>query len=153
MRWFDQQFDSIISQCHAVQHRCNIIEHENTELRQENCALREKIAKPKLEASSGEPTREETQTLWLPIDELPVSVRTYNCLRNANIRTLGDIISSDVGELRKAKNFGKKSLNELRSALLDLGFRIRFDNEEIAPAKPKCSYINGRRLVVDDQTG
>jgi DNA-directed RNA polymerase subunit alpha len=51
------------------------------------------------------------------IDELELSVRSYNCLKNANIRTIGELVSRTEQEMLKTKNFGRKSLQEIKEIL------------------------------------
>jgi DNA-directed RNA polymerase subunit alpha len=62
-----------------------------------------------------------------PVEELELSVRSSNCLRNANIRTIGDLTKKTEDEITKTRNFGKKSLQEIRDKLqargLDLGMK------------------------------
>ncbi len=62
------------------------------------------------------------------IDELELSVRSYNCLKNAGIETVGDLVQRTEAELLKTKNFGRKSLNEIKELLADmklsLGMRL-----------------------------
>jgi DNA-directed RNA polymerase subunit alpha len=62
------------------------------------------------------------------IDELELSVRSYNCLKNAGIETVGDLVQKTEAELLKTKNFGRKSLNEIKELLADmklsLGMRL-----------------------------
>lgn len=53
------------------------------------------------------------KVLLTPVDELELSVRSHNCLRAANIRTIADLVSKDEAELLKFRNFGRKSLAEL----------------------------------------
>jgi DNA-directed RNA polymerase subunit alpha len=53
------------------------------------------------------------KALLTPVDELELSVRSHNCLRAANIRTIADLVSKDEAELLKFRNFGRKSLAEL----------------------------------------
>lgn len=62
-----------------------------------------------------EVSKEPTQSYYLQhiIEELDLSVRTYNCLRRANVRTFQDIKQKDLSSLYKVKNLGKKSLREL----------------------------------------
>jgi len=67
------------------------------------------------------------QILDTPVEELELSVRSSNCLRNANIRTIGDLTRKTEEEITKTRNFGKKSLQEIRDKLkargLDLGMK------------------------------
>jgi DNA-directed RNA polymerase subunit alpha len=62
-----------------------------------------------------------------PVEELELSVRSSNCLRNANIRSIGDLTRKTEDEITKTRNFGKKSLQEIRDKLqsrgLDLGMK------------------------------
>ena len=51
------------------------------------------------------------------VEELELSVRSYNCLKNANIRTLRELVTKTEAEMLKTKNFGRKSLNEIKEIL------------------------------------
>lgn len=64
------------------------------------------------------------------IDELELTVRTYECLKNANIRTLGELISKTRAELLRTKNFGRKSLNEIEEVLAGLDLRLGMQSDE-----------------------
>lgn len=63
------------------------------------------------------------------VEELELSVRSYNCLKNANIQTIGDLVQKTEAEMLRTKNFGRKSLNEIKGILdnLGLGFGMKFD--------------------------
>lgn len=65
-----------------------------------------------------------------PVDELELSVRSANCLKEAKIRTIADLVSKDEGEMLKFKNFGRKSLNELSVILYEHGLNFGFDIEK-----------------------
>ena len=62
------------------------------------------------------------------VEELELSVRSYNCLKNANIRTIRELVQKTEAEMLKTKNFGRKSLNEIKEILhtmgLSLGMRV-----------------------------
>src|SRR5437879_12713484 len=62
------------------------------------------------------------------VEELELSVRSYNCLKNANIRTIRELVQKTEAEMLKTKNFGRKSLNEIKDILhsmgLSLGMRV-----------------------------
>jgi DNA-directed RNA polymerase subunit alpha len=66
--------------------------------------------------------------LFKSVDELELSVRSANCLQNANIRLIGELVQRTEAEMLKTKNFGRKSLNELKEVLgsmgLELGMKI-----------------------------
>jgi DNA-directed RNA polymerase subunit alpha len=63
------------------------------------------------------------------VEELELSVRSYNCLKNANIRTIRELVGKTEGEMLKTKNFGRKSLNEIKEILtsMGLGLGMRID--------------------------
>src|SRR5207245_2123791 len=60
---------------------------------------------------------EQNETLSRNVDELELCVRASNCLKSANIRTLAELVPKTEAELLKTKNFGKKSLNEIKTVL------------------------------------
>ncbi len=64
-----------------------------------------------------------------PVDELELSVRAFNCLKNAGIVTLRDLVQRTESEMLKMKNFGRKSLNEVKEVLASMGlsFGMKFD--------------------------
>lgn len=63
------------------------------------------------------------------VDELELSVRSYNCLKNSDIRTIRDLVQKSEAEMLKTKNFGRKSLNEIKDILqtMGLGLGMKFD--------------------------
>ncbi|MCC6391318.1 MAG: DNA-directed RNA polymerase subunit alpha [Bryobacterales bacterium] len=65
------------------------------------------------------------------VEELELSVRSYNCLKNANISTIGDLVQKTEAEMLRTKNFGRKSLNEIKEILggLSLSFGMKFDSQ------------------------
>src|SRR6202142_2869396 len=65
------------------------------------------------------------------VEELELSVRSYNCLKNANIQTIGDLVQKTEAEMLRTKNFGRKSLNEIKEILgsLGLSFGMKFDSQ------------------------
>ncbi len=64
------------------------------------------------------------------IDELELSVRSYNCLQAANIKNIADLVSKDVHEMLRFKNFGRKSLSELTEKLAELGLHFGMDIDQ-----------------------
>jgi DNA-directed RNA polymerase subunit alpha len=58
------------------------------------------------------------------VDELELSVRANNCLKNANIKTIADLVQKTEHEMLKTKNFGRKSLNEIKDILHSMGLRL-----------------------------
>lgn len=65
------------------------------------------------------------------VDELELSVRSYNCLKNANIRTIRDLVQKNEREMLATKNFGRKSLHEIKNILHGMGldFGMEFDEQ------------------------
>jgi DNA-directed RNA polymerase subunit alpha len=63
------------------------------------------------------------------VEELELSVRSYNCLKNANIQTIRELVQKTENEMLKTKNFGRKSLNEIKEILtrMGLGLGMKFD--------------------------
>ena len=88
---------------------------------------------PEEEEEEPEMTPEEIalyEKLRLPISELELSVRSSNCLAEANIRTIGDLVRKKETEMLKYKNFGKKSLNEINNILASMGLHLGMELEE-----------------------
>jgi DNA-directed RNA polymerase subunit alpha len=79
------------------------------------------------------PRVELNENLFRNVDELELSVRASNCLKTANIRTIADLVQKSEAELLKTKNFGKKSLNEIKTILGEMGLSLgmRIDPEEL----------------------
>ncbi|MDH7516464.1 MAG: DNA-directed RNA polymerase subunit alpha [Bacteroidota bacterium] len=76
--------------------------------------------------------------LLTPIDQLELSVRSHNCLKAANIKTLADLVRRDEAEMLKFRNFGRKSLSELHQIVEDHGLTFGMDVEKyLKPSSPK----------------
>jgi DNA-directed RNA polymerase subunit alpha len=86
----------------------------------------------------GQPTAAmpvETQTdtnqlnryLLKKVDELELSVRSANCLKNDNIIYIGDLVQKTEAEMLRTPNFGRKSLNEIKEVLASMGLRLGMD--------------------------
>ena len=73
-------------------------------------------------------------TLSRPVDELELSVRSYNCLKNADIRTIRDLVQKTEPEMLKTKNFGKKSLQEIKEVLAEMGLTLGMDLSDLPVA-------------------
>ncbi|MBP9858776.1 MAG: DNA-directed RNA polymerase subunit alpha [Kofleriaceae bacterium] len=86
-------------------------------------------------AEPTEPMRDEEQeklneNLWRTVDELELSVRSANCLQNANIKYIGELVQKSESEMLKTKNFGRKSLKEIKEILAEMGLSLgmKLDN-------------------------
>ncbi|MBE7561276.1 DNA-directed RNA polymerase subunit alpha [bacterium] len=71
-----------------------------------------------------EPKRDVNPNLWKCVDELELSIRSYNCLKAANIRTIGKLVQKTDQEMLKFRNFGKKSLQEIKELLAKMGLSL-----------------------------
>ena len=71
-----------------------------------------------------EPARSVNENLDKSVEELELSVRSYNCLKNANIKTLRELVQKTEGDMLKTKNFGRKSLNEIKEILATMGLSL-----------------------------
>jgi len=71
-----------------------------------------------------EAQREINKNLFRSVNELELSVRAANCLKNANIKTIADLVQKTEAEMLKTKNFGKKSLNEIKEILTEMGLGL-----------------------------
>jgi DNA-directed RNA polymerase subunit alpha len=81
------------------------------------------------------------------VEELELSVRSYNCLKNANIATIGDLVQKTEAEMLRTKNFGRKSLNEIKEILSNLGFSfgMKFDSQGrlVGPSGQPVATLGG----------
>jgi DNA-directed RNA polymerase subunit alpha len=77
-----------------------------------------------LEAGADQPRAALNENLDKSVEELELSVRSYNCLKNANIRTIRELVQKTEGEMLKTKNFGRKSLNEIKEILSGMGLSL-----------------------------
>jgi DNA-directed RNA polymerase subunit alpha len=70
------------------------------------------------------------ENLSRSVEELELSVRSYNCLKNANIKTIGELVQKTESEMLKTKNFGRKSLNEIKEILSGMGLSLGMTLDE-----------------------
>ncbi len=87
--------------------------------------------------------------LDIPITDFELSVRSRNCLKKMNIRTLGDLLSTTEQELLRYKNFGETSLNEIKALLAQKGLRLGQAAED--PQKRACPGCRAHRFVEPPQ--
>lgn len=81
-------------------------------------------AEPYEEAESEEDRDKINENLYRLVDELELSVRSANCLKNAGIKLIGELVSKTEAEMLKTQNFGRKSLNEIKDILGDMGLTL-----------------------------
>ena len=92
------------------------------------------------ELPADQPTTATNEHLDKSVEELELSVRSYNCLKNASIRTIRELVQKSEPEMLRTKNFGRKSLNEIKEILLTMGLSLgmRLDQPaSTAPAQPE----------------
>jgi DNA-directed RNA polymerase subunit alpha len=94
----------------------------------------EEVGDLQLEAGADTPRAASNENLDKSVEELELSVRSYNCLKNANIRTIRELVQKTEGEMLKTKNFGRKSLNEIKEILTSMGLSLGMRLDQSAAA-------------------
>jgi len=84
------------------------------------------------------------------VEELELSVRAYNCLKNADIKYIGELVQKSEQEMLKTKNFGKKSLNEIKDVLVGMGFSLGMKIDEFTR---RSSARRGKRIDQPERRG
>ena len=79
------------------------------------------------------------------VEELELSVRSYNCLKNANIQSIGELVQKTEAEMLKTKNFGRKSLNEIKEILAQMGLSLGMKIDENGNAVPDHEHSSRHR--------
>jgi len=93
------------------------------------------------EPEEEEPAPVENEHLDKNVEELELSVRSYNCLKNANIQTLRELVQKSESEMLRTKNFGRKSLNEIKEILLSMGLNLGMRLDEPAVETPPVPVV------------
>jgi len=89
-----------------------------------------------IEALSIESEDIMNENLSRSVEEMELTVRSANCLKAANIKTIGDLIQKSENEMLETKNFGRKSLREIKDILVKMGLSLGMTLEEAQAAKP-----------------
>lgn len=99
-------------------------------------------------AETLEPVMEEPEplnpNLFKAVDELELSVRSANCLQNANIRFIGELVQRTEAEMLKTKNFGRKSLNEIKETLVGMNLSLGMTIENL-PSRQELEKMREQR--------
>src|SRR5512136_1441322 len=82
-----------------------------------------------------EETEKLNENLFRSVDELELSVRSANCLKHANIKLIGDLVQKTEAEILATKNFGRKSLNEIKEILSEMGLSLGMKLDNWPPKK------------------
>lgn len=88
-----------------------------------------------LEEEEEEEEEKLNENLFRPVSELELSVRSANCLKNANITLIGELVQKTEAEMLKTKNFGRKSLNEIKGILEEMGLSLGMKLEDFPQVK------------------
>ena len=91
----------------------------------------------------------KNENLNRSVEELELSVRSYNCLKNANIQSIGELVQKTEAEMLKTKNFGRKSLNEIKEILAQMGLSLGMKIDESGNAVPGPTSILPAQLLAD----
>jgi len=83
------------------------------------------------------------ENLYRSVEELELSVRSANCLRNANVRYIGELVQRTEAEMLKTKNFGRKSLNEIKEVLAEMGLSLGMKLEGFVPPEEEAKEGEG----------
>ncbi|MEI6214776.1 MAG: DNA-directed RNA polymerase subunit alpha [Desulfuromonadales bacterium] len=85
---------------------------------------------PEVSGDNQEDKDKVNENLYRTVDELELSVRSANCLKNAGITLIGELVTKSESEMLKTQNFGRKSLNEIKDILTDMGltFGMKIDS-------------------------
>jgi len=86
------------------------------------------------------------ENLYRSVDELELSVRSANCLKNANIRLIGELVQKTEGEMLTTKNFGRKSLNEIKDILNQMGLSLGVKVTNFDPENAEMI----KKVMIDD---
>lgn len=103
---------------------------------------------PQREAREESPLLSLNENLFRSVDELEFSVRSQNCLQNADIKYIGELVQKSEQEMLKTKNFGHKSLNEIKEILRDMGLELGMKLESF----PSRAEIERRRQTREKET-
>src|SRR5213595_2549230 len=105
---------------------------------------------PSAAMSEGGERREapQNEALYRPVDDLELSVRSANCLQNADLKYIGELVQKSEQEMLKTKNFGRKSLNEIKEFLHEMGLSLGMRLENF----PSREELDRRRLQHEKET-
>ena len=104
-----------------------------------------------VEAAKEEERTEFNPNLYRSVDELELSVRSANCLQNANIKYIYELVQKTEAEMLKTKNFGRKSLNEIKDILSEMGLSLGMKLDGFVPPanppRPADSDVDESRIM------
>lgn len=118
--------DKSVSPIEALGHSAKVLSHQLV-------GLINFEEEPEEEVVEVEEESKINEHLFRSVDELELSVRSNNCLKNADIRTIGELVQKTDAEMLKTRNFGKKSLNEIKAILAEMGLSLGMKLENFPP--------------------
>jgi len=99
----------------------------------------EKSAEPEIEETEEAEETPQNENLYRTVEDLELSVRSANCLKNANITYIGELVQRTEAEMLKTKNFGRKSLNEIKQLLEEMDLSLGMKIEDWEPPEPAAA--------------
>ena len=103
---------------------------------------------PRIEKKEDGPPVPLNENLFRSVDELEFSVRSQNCLQNADIKYIGELVQKSEQEMLRTKNFGHKSLNEIKEILKDMGLELGMKVDHF----PSREEIDARKRAAEKET-
>src|SRR5205814_6159510 len=89
--------------------------------------------------------------LALPIEEMDLTVRSYNCLKREGIHTVGELVSRSEQDLLDIRNFGAKSIDEVKAKLVEMGLALKDSAPGFDPASALAAYDDDDDSFVEDE--
>ena len=106
----------------------------------------EEQAEPEIEESPESEEPPLNENLYRTVEDLELSVRSANCLKNANITYIGELVQRTEAEMLKTKNFGRKSLNEIKQLLEEMELSLGMKIDEWEPPEPASAKDEDEKL-------
>jgi DNA-directed RNA polymerase subunit alpha len=106
----------------------------------------EEKAEPEIEESEESEESPQNDNLYRTVEDLELSVRSANCLKNANITYIGELVQRTEAEMLKTKNFGRKSLNEIKQLLEEMELSLGMKIEDWVPPEPAAAKAEDENI-------
>ena len=108
----------------SIDPRCAVAEASHLLVEQLNIFVGENLIVQEKKEVVETPKTKFDENLFKRIDEIELSVRSANCLENADIKYIGELVTRTENEMLRTKNFGRKSLNEIKEVLSEMGLKL-----------------------------
>ncbi|MGB3648287.1 MAG: DNA-directed RNA polymerase subunit alpha [Desulfobulbales bacterium] len=106
----------------------------------------EEKAEPEIEETEDIEETPQNENLYRTVEDLELSVRSANCLKNANITYIGELVQRTEAEMLKTKNFGRKSLNEIKQLLEEMDLSLGMKIEDWEPPEPAVAKADDENI-------